>query len=74
MLHYGVPMTGVALEFELGSSLKRVDAMYIFMVGRIADVECDTCRRDRGVFPFCITVDLADGHVKWANCYWDNYC
>ncbi|KAJ6149858.1 FAD-dependent pyridine nucleotide-disulfide oxidoreductase [Penicillium samsonianum] len=73
MLRYGVPMTGVALEFELGSSLKHVEAMYIFMVGRIADVECDTCQRDRGVFPFCVTVDLADGHVKCANCYWDNY-
>lgn len=73
MLRYGVSMTGVALQFELGSNIKRVEAMYIFIVGRIADVECDTCLRDRGVFPFYVTVDLADGHMKYANCYWDNH-
>ena len=66
-------MAGIALEFQLGSNIKRVEAMYIFMVGRIADAECDSCGRDRGIFPFCVTVDLADGHVKCANCHWDNY-
>jgi hypothetical protein len=24
-------------------------------------------------FPFYVTVDLTDSHVKCANCYWDNY-
>ena len=43
--------------------------MYIFM-GRMANVECDTFRRNKG--PFCVTVGLSDGHVKCANCYWDN--
>ncbi|KGO60944.1 FAD-dependent pyridine nucleotide-disulfide oxidoreductase [Penicillium expansum] len=73
MLRFGIPMAGIALEFQLGSNIKRVEAMYIFMVGRIADAECDSRGRDRGIFPFCVTVDLADGHVRCANCHWDNY-
>ncbi|CRL28349.1 unnamed protein product [Penicillium camemberti] len=31
MLRYSVPMAGVALQFKMGSNIKRVEAMYILV-------------------------------------------
>lgn len=71
VLRYGITWTGEMLNHYLSQCLRRVEAIYMFTVGTVASNECQDCERERRVFPFCVVVDLPNGHVGCANCYWD---
>lgn len=73
MVRHGLDWTGENLNSYLDGSLRRVEAFYIFMVGRVSTMECENCERERGVFPVCVVIDVPGGAQLCAGCHYDGH-
>ncbi|KGO77409.1 Protein of unknown function DUF3716 [Penicillium italicum] len=76
-LRYGTNWTAQRFQQEMNSSLPRVEAALMQVVGQQNEVNCTRCLKLFGKFSRCVTVRGIDGLSACANCHWeeqDNLC
>ncbi|KAJ5425309.1 hypothetical protein N7465_000379 [Penicillium sp. CMV-2018d] len=65
-IHWG----GEEFFQAIGESIRRVEALFIFMTGVRPNVQCDYCLQGYGVFPVCIVSHQPGVPNDCANCWW----
>ncbi|KAJ5497675.1 hypothetical protein N7453_006726 [Penicillium expansum] len=70
MLRYDIHWDAFSLNKEISKSAEHVEAIFTFMVGHRAELECSLCQNGRGVFPFCVVVGYEYGQSECSNCIW----
>ncbi|KAJ5507854.1 hypothetical protein N7527_009997 [Penicillium freii] len=65
-IHWG----GEEFFQAIGESIRRVEALFIFMTGVRPNVQCDYCLQGYGVFPVCIVNHQPGVPNNCANCWW----
>ncbi|KUM55626.1 hypothetical protein ACN42_g11623 [Penicillium freii] len=65
-IHWG----GEEFFQAIGESIRRVEALFIFMTGVRPNVQCDYCLQGYGVFPVCIANHQPGVPNNCANCWW----